>query len=277
MNKNLNECDVELFARDIRRICLDVAFSKSPNATHWGGAMSTIEILAVLYGSVMSLDLTKRLQINRDRFFLSKGHSVLGFYATLFKVGLISEKDLYSYGTNGTQFPGHPLRNKKKGIEFTHGSLGMGLSVACGHALALRKLKSHGRCFVLMGDGECNEGSVWETVIACANFGLDSVTAIIDQNGFQQTGDTLSIMQLGTIAKNFSSFGWAVIEIDGHDPESIQQSLALETNGKPKAIIATTIKGKGFSFSEGDNSWHHAVLTRDNYVLGLEELDGYSK
>tara|TARA_Y100001935_G_scaffold255086_1_gene266450 strand:- start:1325 stop:2167 length:843 start_codon:yes stop_codon:yes gene_type:complete len=264
---------IESFAQEVRKKCLDIAFQMSPKATHFGGALSTVDILATLYFNVMNYDVNNPTWENRDRFFLSKGHSVLGYYVTLSKVGFISEKDLLNYGQNDTFLPGHPVINKDKGIEFTNGSLGMGLSVGIGNAIAAKKKNLSFKSFVLMGDGECNEGSVWEAVMAAPQFKLDNLTAIVDRNNLQQTGTGSDIMDIGDLREKFKSFGWHSLEINGHNINEIHGALNESTEGKPKAIIAKTIKGKGFSFSEGNNAWHHAVMTKKLYDQGIFEYE----
>ena len=262
---------IETAALEVRRKCLDIAFAMSPKATHFGGALSTVDILATLYFEVMNYDVNNPTWENRDRFFLSKGHSVMGYYVTLAKAGFITDKELLTYGQNETFLPGHPVINKTKGIESTNGSLGMGLSIGIGNAIAAKKKNLGSRSFVLMGDGECNEGSVWEAVMAAPHFKLDNLTAIVDRNRWQQTGAGADIMDVGDLRKKFSSFGWHAVEINGHNITDIFMALNEDSSGKPKAIIAKTVKGKGFSFSEENNAWHHAVLTEKLYNLGLTE------
>ena len=265
---------IENAALKVRRRCLEIAFEVSPRPTHFGGALSTVDILATLYFEVMNYDVDNPTWENRDRFFLSKGHSVLGYYVTLAEIGLITDKELLTYGQNETFLPGHPVINKEKGIESTNGSLGMGLSVGIGNAIAAKKKNLSFRSFVLMGDGECNEGSIWEAVMAATHLKLSNLTAIIDRNRWQQTGAGSDIMDIGDLHEKFSSFGWHAIEIDGHNISEIFMALREETSDKPKAIIANTVKGKGFSFSEENNTWHHAVMTEKLYNLGLSECGG---
>jgi transketolase len=273
MNDTLSK-KIEATALEVRRKCLDIAFGMSPKATHFGGALSTVDILATLYFEVMNYDVSNPTWENRDRFFLSKGHSVMGYYATLAKAGFITDEELFTYGQNETFLPGHPVINKEKGIESTNGSLGMGLSVGIGNAIAAKRKNLTFRSYVLMGDGECNEGSVWEAAMAAPHFKLDNLTAIIDRNRFQQTGTGADIMDIGDLREKFSSFGWHALEINGHNVTDILKALNEDSRGKPKAIVAQTIKGKGFSFSEGNNAWHHAVLTKKLYSLGLTECGG---
>lgn len=259
-------------ASDLRKICLETAFKKNPRASHLGGALSSIDILAALYFEVMRYDVTNPLSPDRDRFFISKGHCVLGYYAVLHKLGYLSADELVGYGDNGSILPGHPVINKSKGIEFTNGSLGMGLSVAIGHALAGR-LRGLSYCsFVLLGDGECNEGSVWEAAMAAAHFKLENLVAVVDRNGFQQTGTSDDIMSMGNLEDKFSSFGWDVVAVDGHNISELVFAATAPRNGRPRVVVASTIKGKGLSFTEGNNAWHHGVMTQDLYRTGLREL-----
>ncbi len=262
---------LETTALKIRTKCLEIAYSLSPKPTHFGGALSTVEILSTLYFEVMKYDVNNPTWEDRDRFFLSKGHSVMGYYVTLAIAGFITDKELLTYGQNETFLPGHPVINKQKGIESTNGSLGMGLSVGIGNAIAAKKKNLTSKSYVLMGDGECNEGSVWEAVMAAPHFKLDNLTAIVDRNKWQQTGAGSDIMDIGDLREKFNSFGWHTAEVNGHDIKDIYKALTEENKGKPKAIIAKTIKGKGFSFSEENNAWHHAVLTEKLYNLGLAE------
>ncbi len=260
-------------AKDIRKLCLNIAFEKNPKATHLGGSLSSIEILTALYFGIMRYDKINPEWEDRDRFFLSKGHSILGYYSILYKAGFFSIEELYSYGTNGTQLPGHPVKNKKNGIEFTNGSLGMGLAIGIGHAIAAKKKSKDNRVFVLMGDGETNEGSVWEAVMSAANLKLDNLVAFIDHNGYQQTGATGDIVKNENLVLKFESFGWDSIEVDGHDIDQIISATKRESQGKPRMIVARTVKGKGFSFTENNNSWHHGVMTNELYEQALSELE----
>jgi len=259
-------------ARNIRKKCLDVALAAGAHATHFGGGMSIVDILATLYFAVMNYDVHNPTWESRDRFILSKGHGVLGYYATLAEAGFLTDRELSTFEQNGTILPGHPVINKDKGIEFTNGSLGMGLAVGIGNAIAAKKKGLEYKTFVLLGDGECNEGSVWEAAMAAAHYELDNLIAIVDRNKYQLGGANSDIMNLGDLRKKFESFGWYAIEIDGHDIPAIYIALNEDSSGKPKAIIANTIKGKGFSFSEKGNEWHHAILTQKLYNLGVTEF-----
>ena len=263
---------LESISKKIRKKCIEIANSKNPNATHLGGALSSIDILVTLYYEIMKYDVSKPEWELRDRFFLSKGHSILGYYSILSDLGYFSDEELHSYGQNLTKLPGHPVRNKSMGIEFTNGSLGMGLAVAIGHSIAAKRRNLNYHTYVLMGDGECNEGSVWEGAMAAPHFKLNNLTAIIDNNGLQQTGTNNDISKVEDFVKRFESFGWEAVEVDGHNHEELNKVLLVNESDKPRIVIAKTVKGKGFSFTEGNNSWHHGVMTKDLYNLALEEL-----
>jgi transketolase len=267
---------IEAMARRMRRRILDMALNAGAHASHMGGGLSIVDITATLYGGVMRFDPAQPDWPLRDRFILSKGHGVLGYYTALAEAGFISPEELLTFEQPETLLCGHPLMNRAKGIEFSNGSLGMGLSLGIGVALAGRRLGRDYRTYVLLGDGECNEGSVWEAAMAAAHHHVESLVAIVDRNGLQQTGSGEEIMDLGDMAQKWRSFGWEVVEVDGHDIGLLYQVLGSPPKqGRPLAVIAHTIKGKGVPFCEGDNAWHHAVLSRSNYdeamaLLGAE-------
>jgi len=269
--------NLENMARRMRRRMLDMAVSAGANSSHFGGGLSIIDITATLYGEIMNLNPENPEWEERDRFILSKGHGVLGYYTALSEVGFIPEEDLETFGKNGTYLYGHPVMNRSKGIEFSNGSLGMGLSLGIGVALAGKRKKMDYKVYVLLGDGECNEGSVWEAAMAGSHFQLDNLVTILDRNNFQQTGSNKDIMSVENLASKWESFGWNVSEIDGHNISEIYDALKAVKNQKgPNAIVARTIKGKGFSFSENNNDWHHAALSSSQYEVALKELDDIS-
>lgn len=264
---------IESMAGRMRRNALEMASVVGPGSTHFGGGMSMVEITATLYGQIMNLDPADPEWEDRDRFILSKGHSVLGYYTALAEVGYISQEELLQYGQHGSFLHGHSIMNREKGIEFSNGSLGMGLALGIGVAIAGKKREKNYRVYVLLGDGECNEGSVWEAAMAAPNYKLNNLVAIIDRNNFQQTGANQDIMSLGDAAAKWRAFGWETVEVDGHNVGEIFDVLSQERpDEKPLAIIAHTIKGKGFSFSENNNLWHHTALSEDNYEIGLQEI-----
>ena len=250
-----------------------MAYLAGSSSAHIGGALSIADILSFLFVNKMKIELKNPLDENRDRFILSKGHACLAYYAGLCELGYISKDELKTFEKNNSNLLGHPVINRKLGIEFSNGSLGMGLSLGIGVAIASKKKKKKLNVFVMLGDGECNEGSVWEGAMAAPNFKLDNLHVIIDRNNFQQTGSNKEIMDLGDLKKKWISFCWETIELEGHNLNELSNYFSKSDEiKKPKAIIANTIKGKGFSFSENDNSWHHGILTKSIYEKALSEL-----
>jgi transketolase len=261
------------FKKNLTKNILEMALNAGANSSHFGGALSIADIISTLFAYKMKFEKNNPKSENRDRFILSKGHACLAYYAALCEIGFIKKDDLKTFEENDSNLLGHPVRNMELGIEFSNGSLGMGLSLAIGVALALKKKKKKNNIFVIMGDGECNEGSVWEALMAAPNFNLGNITLIIDRNNFQQTGNNKSIMDLGNLKNKVESFGWNTTEIDGHNINKIYDYFKnIDNNNKPNALIANTIKGKGFSFSENNNSWHHSILTKDLYDKALSEM-----
>ena len=265
--------EIQDIAKCMRKKVLDMALTAGSSSSHFGGGLSIVDITATLYGAIMKLDPKNPKWENRDRFILSKGHGVLGYYTALSEIGYISEDDLKTFEKDGTYLFGHPVMNRSKGIEFSNGSLGMGLSLGIGVALAGKRKNIDYKVYVLMGDGECNEGSVWEAAMAGPHYKLDNLVAILDKNNLQQTGTNSEIMSVGDLVSKWKSFGWQVFEIDGHNvPEIYDIFLSVKDQNGPVAIVANTVKGKGFSFAENNNAWHHAPLSSSQYKSALEEL-----
>ena len=264
---------IKNFSLEVKKNILDMAFSAGASSSHFGGALSIVEIISTLFSYKMNLKKEDPNWEDRDRFILSKGHACLAYYAALCEIGYISKDELKIFEKDDSNLLGHPVINKKLGIDFSNGSLGMGLSLGIGVAISLKKKEKKNNVYVILGDGECNEGSVWEASMAASNFNLNNLYAIIDKNNFQQTGSNKDIMDTADLLKKWSSFGWDTVELNGHNLEELYNYFSKEkTSKKPKAIIANTIKGKGFSFSENNNEWHHAVLTKSLYDKAIEEL-----
>jgi len=264
---------VTQMAKKMRRNILDMALEAGGSSSHFGGALSIVDITATLFGSVMKYDGANPEWDGRDRFILSKGHGCLGYYTALHEVGALSRDELLSFEKTGSPLLGHPIINRPKGIEFSTGSLGMGLALGIGVAVAGQRRRKDYSVYVILGDGELNEGSNWEAIMAAPNMKLGNLVAILDRNRLQQTGSNEEIMSIGDAAAKFKSFGWHTVEIDGHDISEIHRVLTSERQSdQPLAIVANTIKGKGFSFSENDNDWHHKVLSKSQYVSALKEL-----
>ena len=261
------------FAKNIRKNIIFTAFKAGSKSAHIGGALSAADIIAVLYSGIMKIKKTKILDENRDRFILSKGHACLALYSALVEKKFLKKKDLETFESDGSNLLGHPIINKLSGIEFSTGSLGMGLALGVGVALAAKKKQKKYKTYVVLGDGECNEGSIWESVLSASHFKLDNMTIIVDRNNFQQTGKNSSIMDLKNLKNKFKSFGCETVEIDGHNIKKIYETLInKKLNNRPKVIVANTIKGKGFKLFENNNNWHHSVITKSIYKEILKEL-----
>ncbi len=272
MNENIIK-RINNFSLNSRKNILEMAYLAGSSSSHLGGALSIVEIISTLFTTQININKKKPNWIDKDRFILSKGHACLAYYAALSEVGFISKEELKTFEKDNSNLLGHPVLNKKLGIEFSNGSLGMGLSLGIGVAISLKKKKKNFNVYVVMGDGECNEGSVWEAAMAAPNFKLDNLYAIIDKNNFQQTGSNKEIMNVENLKDKWQSFGWHTSEIDGHNSEELYEYFEKSKEiKKPKALIANTIKGKGFSFSENNNNWHHAVLTKSLYEKAISEI-----
>lgn len=269
----VDECEsLRAIAADIRKHIITMIYSAGMG--HMGGSLSSVEILVALYFHVMRYDPAHPAAPDRDRFILSKGHSVEGLYAILARAGYFPESVLSTYGTFGGILYGHPTL-KVPGVEIPSGSLGHGLSVAAGMALAGKRDRSCWRVFVLMGDGEQAEGSVWEAAMAASHHGLDNLVAIVDCNGLQISGPVESVMNTSPLGDKYRSFGWEVREIDGHDLNSLTHALDATPwiQGKPSMILAKTVKGRGASFMENVAAWHHRTPTREEYEQAICELE----
>jgi len=243
-------------------------------AGHIGGAFSSIDILTALYYDVMNIDPTNPEWELRDRFILSKGHVVEALWSILADKGFIEKAELTTFSQFGTRLIGHP-NNKIAGVEMNTGSLGHGLSVATGIALAAKIDRKSYRTYTLMGDGELAEGSIWEAAMSAAHYKLDNLVAIIDRNRMQISGMTEDVMRLESLVEKWESFGWDVVTINGHDVMKLVHVLseAPRVSGRPTLIIANTVKGKGISFAENVASWHHHIPTQEQYDLALKELE----
>ena len=269
-SKMENDNEIINFSKEVRKKILKMALLAGSASAHLGGALSIADVISVLFKyQIKNINKIN----NRDRFILSKGHACLAYYAALCQIGYISKDELKTFEKNNTNLLGHPVINRDLGIDFSNGSLGMGLSLGIGVALASKKRKKNFFVYVVVGDGECNEGSIWEAAMAAPNFKLNNLFVIIDKNNFQQTGSNKEIMNVDNLKDKWSSFGWHTIEINGHNISEIFKSINIGKKiDKPKAIIANTIKGKGFSFSENNNDWHHSVLSKTFYEKAMQEL-----
>jgi transketolase len=243
-------------------------------AGHLGGSSSLAEIVSALYFHEMRFDPRNPDDPDRDRFLLSKGHAVLIQYAALIELGVIPRSELKRVKNLGSPLQGHPDMEATPGIEAVTGSLGQGLSIATGMALALRLDGRSARVYVIVGDGELAEGQLWEAAMAAYRFRIDNLTAIVDHNRIQASGPTSEVFEIPCIEQKWKSFGWNVIVIDGHDLPAVIRALeaAEKVKGKPTVIVADTIKGKGISFAENTSAFHNAVLSEAQYHQAVAEL-----
>ena len=256
-------------ARKIRRIVLEQ--SKHANVGHIGSALSVADVLAVLYGSELAIEDPE--DPDRDRFILSKGHAALALYAALHLRGWVSADELSSYCGDGTLLGTHPER-ELKGVDFSSGSLGHGLSIGAGAALAARLRRSRRRVFCLLSDAECNEGSTWEAAMFAAHHRLGNLVALVDVNGQQALGYTKDVLDLSPLAERWRGFGWDVREADGHDVRELSNALAnLDAEGPPHALLAQTTFGQGVSFMTGRIEWHYLPMTDAQYERALSEVE----
>jgi len=243
---------------------------------HPGGSLSCASIIYILYNHIMKIDPKNPVWEERDIFILSKGHAAPALYAVLSRLGYIKNEDLFTLRKFGSKLQGHPVKNKELGIEVSTGSLGMGLSIGVGCALAAKlENKNDKNIFVLLGDGELNEGAIWEAAMAASHYKLDNLTAIIDRNGIQIDGSTEEIMALEPLAEKWKSFGWEVIEIDGSNMnETIQGFKKAKTIiKKPKVIISYLIKGADVSFMEHTRKYHGCAPNEEEYKLAIKEFE----
>lgn len=278
-----NEIDVLMMtkmAREMRKDCLTMGYATGNLGAHFGSALSLIEIMVVLYAEILRSPLfgTSRVYYSeRDRFVLSKGHGVMAMYSALRQVGVLEAEELSSFKSNKTRLYAHPSINEQLGIDVSTGSLGLGFGVAVGISLALKKTKNlEPSVYVVLGDGECNEGAVWESVMTAAHYGLDNLIVIVDKNGLQYDGPTHDIMSMDNLVMQWQSAGWSTLEVDGHSLPELRAALghfsSLRDN-TPKVLIANTIKGKGISFMENQPKWHHSRLTEQQLKFAIDELD----
>ena len=261
------------WAHDIRREIIEASHDVGRLGVHIGSALSTADILAVLYANVMKYDVNNPLSEDRDYFILSKGHAYIGYYAALAKAGFFTNQDIKAqFMTDNGWLPVHPVKNLEKGIEFSGGSLGTGMPFSVGKAYAVKLAGKQNKVYSLVGDGECDEGSIWEAFMSASNLKLDNLTVIVDKNGLQQDGPTQEVLSID-IEAMANACHWNVIVVDGHSHEELLAAFEkCYDNGMPKCIIANTVKGKGVSFMESDNSWHHANMNEKQYNQAKEEL-----
>lgn len=265
----------QLLAKRIRQLTLEmVARSRS---SHVGSCFSIADILAVLYKRVINIDPQQPEANDRDRFILSKGHAAAVLYAVLAELNFFPLEWLESYNTVGAKLLGHCTSHGVPGVELSTGSLGHGLSVGLGMAQAAKMDQNDARVFVLLGDGECDEGSIWEAALLAPQLKLDNLVAIIDYNKIQSFGTVKEVIDLEPFTNKWSAFGWDTLEIDGHDHKQLYDALTHSNQlNKPTAIIAHTIKGKGVSFMENQLAWHYKSPSEEQLRIALQEVEQIS-
>ena len=264
--------ELEEFSFNIRKHIIKTCVTNGDG--HAGSSLSCTDIVATLYMDILNLNLKDDKDPNRDYFILSAGHKCLALYGALIEKGFESPEILKTYNKMDSLTPGHPYKTLLKGIDFNTGSLGHGLSLGCGVAMGLKKMKKTNKIYVLMGDGEQGEGSIWESASIASHHELDNIVAIIDKNTLQINGTISEIQNTNSLKKRYEAFGWSVRRMDGHNIEEIHNVLSAAPfeKGKPSLIIANTIKGKGLSFAENNIDYHHWNPGSVESELALKEL-----
>lgn len=264
--------EVYRLSKNIRRKCLEMALGAGKPGSHVGGSFSCIEIFAVLYGAVMRYDVKKPADRNSDHFIASKTHCILSNYSALALCGFFPEDELNSFYENGGLLAGKPF-DPQIGLEFTGGALGMGLSVGIGMAIAAKRDGIDNTVYVLLGDGECNEGAVWEGFLSAAQFKLDNLVAVVDYNHMQFDGASDDILSLKPLDGKLRSFGWETAIVDGHSIEQLLRAFSTPHSGKPLVVIADTIKAHGIARLENKAESHFTSITQEDYEVALNELE----
>jgi len=257
--------------REMRLRLLQLTYSVGRSGAHIGGALSTVEALIILYHNFMNISVQNCQIPTRDRFILSKGHSAMALYCILEQIGLMPKEEVDQFEINGSPYYAHASRNLARGIEFSGGSLSLGLSYAIGVAVSCKKNNYNNHIYCMVGDGECDEGLVWEALMSAANFKLDNLTVIVDNNGFQSDGIKTDIMNHYSLSEKFKAFGFNVNEVDGHNLDALNQAFTNKSEHLPNVIISNTLKGKGVSFMAGNGIWHHGSLDSNQYQLAISE------
>lgn len=275
--KNMDEkrvTELSIIANRVRKHALTAVYSASSG--HPGGSLSIADLLTLLYFEVMNIDPKQPKMENRDRFVLSKGHCAPGLYGVLAERGYFPVEDIPLFRQTGTYLQGHPDMNKVPGVDMSTGSLGQGVSVAGGMALSAKMDNKDWRVYTVLGDGEIEEGQVWEQAMFAAHYKLDNLTAFIDNNGLQIDGDITKVMNPTPIDKKFEAFGWHVVHADAHDFNALLNAIneAKNTKGQPTLVLMKSTKGKNVSFMENNPAWHGAAPNEEQYNQAIKELDG---
>lgn len=263
--------DIQQIAKDIRKTIYKIAHYAGGG--HLGAAFSIVDIITVLYfDNVLRYDIANPEWEGRDRFVLSKGHACYALYAVLAKAGYFSENELWSVGKPGSRFGGHPKLHEIPGVEASTGALGHGLSFAIGIAYANKVDDRQSHTYVILGDGECQEGSIWEGALSVPTLELDNMTVVVDYNKLQAMDKLENIVNMKPFADKWKAFGWNVVEIDGHNYKEIREALLERQEGKPTLVLANTIKGKGVSFMENVPIWHYRMPNEEELTVLFKDL-----
>ena len=263
--------NIRSYQHDVRLMATEMAKNAGRAGSHIGGSFSCIEIFSVLYGGIMNYDVKNPYWEERDRFIPSKTHCILSNFSTLVKAGFVKREDLMSFHDNGGLLAGHPW-NVEIGLEFAGGSLGMGIGVAIGRALHAKRYCKSYKTYVLLGDGESNEGSVWEAFMSASKFKLDNLVVIIDYDNMQFDGANDEIMSLAPLAQKMEAFGFKTVECNGHSIEELWKAFNTEHEGKPLAVVAHTVKANGVPSLENKAKSHHSALSDEDYNYIISNL-----
>ena len=270
--KILNEEEIKALCKRMRLHAMDMALAAGSRGAHISGSLSCIEIYAVLYGAILNYDIYNPLWNDRDRFIAGKEHARLAEFPARAEMGFYPVNVLNSYEQNDGLLVGHQLK-KELGVEYGSMSLGMEMPFVVGKTLIAKQTQQKYHVYCLLGDAECEEGSVWESFISAAHYGLDNLTVIIDRNYMSVDGNTEELMAQLDMQRKMEAFGWESITVDGHDIHQLMEALQHKPDGKPYAVIAQTTKGKGVSFIENNKSWHQAVLSEQLYHQAVDEIN----
>lgn len=265
--------ELEKMAKRVRNSVIAMAHAAGAGGAHLGGGLSCVEIMTALYGGVFHFDSKNPTDSNRDRFLTGKAHCILTQYSVMEEMQIITEEEKYTFKQDGGMLIGYP-KNAQIGLEYSGGTLGMALSVGVGMALDARAKGRGHKIYVMIGDGECNEGIIWEAVMTASKYKLSNLVIIVDRNMLQLSGTTEEVMDMGDLGKKFSEFGCFVQDVDGHDIAQLLKAYTTLSENKPNVIVAHTIKGKGISFVENHVEWHQNVLNDEQYELAQKELRG---
>lgn len=266
----MNKENLIKVSKEIRKDIIEMLYESKSG--HPGGSLSCADIITYLYFNKMNVNIENPKDENRDRFVMSKGHAAPALYAALAEKGFFNKEELMSLRKLGAMLQGHPDAKNIPGVDVSTGSLGQGISNAVGMALGLRYKESSSKVYVVLGDGEIQEGLVWEAVMAAGHYKLDNLVGILDYNGLQIDGRNEDVMTINPVDKKFESFGWNVITCDGHNYDDIDRAFREVVDGKPNIVIAKTVKGKGVSFMENEAGWHGQAPNLEQKKAALVEL-----